>query len=341
MGKVHVFGGISDRVETIENNIFNTYVTQGLEESDLVPINQTIMDHEARIAALEQGVPSPAPLPGPTPSPPSGGLIAAQGPANPPGAASGGTGGPDNAAHFDSDFASDVYDGTINSPWTSSDDHEATLVAPGTARVGNKWEINPTSGQLVAWINSDVQTDPNSDRVNHRLYPPWHGTLQTPLVASFLFFLDVNYAQLPSGEWISLLTLDDTNWSTTKAWSILAGGTPYWWGNGATWDGGDHSSDVVQTKVWHRATFYAEFNTSSDSYFDMWLDGTKVSEVVVTNNLSSANVIRMHAGLYTSTGVTKATYMMKDLIIWRLASAISIANRGDVGDTNSEPVVLS
>ncbi|MBI1388517.1 MAG: hypothetical protein GC154_08725 [bacterium] len=149
----------------------------------------------------------------------------------------------------------------------------------------------------------------------HRAYPVLHSEIPSPLVNSFMVYLDVDYAKL-GGNWMHLAT----------------------WGNNPDWE--VHTLSVRNRKLemahldwkyigprpqpdfplrqWVRITAYIWYPPEGDGTVFIWQDGVPMLSGTYTAR-QGKNLMRSHWGMYAPAGVASGTHYNDDIEIWTLS----------------------
>ena len=160
---------------------------------------------------------------------------------------------------------------------------------------------------------------------SHRAYPGISADdpsniedpIPTPLVNSFMVYLDADFDALGSGEWIHLGT-----WGNNVDWVVhtmsvrggmleLAHMSPFL---------GEYIGPLPREpfplRRWVRITVYIEYNGAT-GYVHVWQDGVPIFRGDYTNH-PGTHLLRAHWGMYASAGVGAGVQYNDDIRIWSL-----------------------
>jgi hypothetical protein len=193
---------------------------------------------------------------------------------------------------------------------------------------------------------------------SHRAYPVIHVAIPSPLVNSFMVYLDADYAQLGSN-WVHFATWgNDANW-TVHTMSVRARKLEM---AHLDWDWiGPSPQPDFPLRRWVRFTVYIHYPPHGDGTVVVWQDGVPIMRGRYTDS-QGRNLMRAHWGMYASGGTSKAVQFNDDVQIWTLSEPLTdfsvepaspyaeeqpeepVANPADAGtapvDPGEEPTVV-
>jgi uncharacterized membrane protein YgcG len=160
---------------------------------------------------------------------------------------------------------------------------------------------------------------------SHRAYPLVHLDVPSPLVNSFMVWLDVDYDQLSAPEWIHFATwCNNPDWNVHTmsvrdrklemahlSWSYI----------------GPAPQPDFPLQQWVRFTAYINYEGAS-GYVRVWQDGVPVLEGTYTNT-TGTNLQRAHWGWYSSGSIDQGVQYNDEIQIWTLSEPLT--------DLNTEP----
>ena len=178
-----------------------------------------------------------------------------------------------------------------------------------------------------------------SANASHRAYPVIHtadsnnipNPIATPLVNSFMLWLDCDWADMGSTQWIQLAT-----WANNPDWLVhtlsvrnrkleLAHTHPFH---------GEYIGPVPVPEFplhqWVRITAYINYSGAT-GFVQVWQDGVPMLRANVTVT-TSTDLLRVHWGLYAHQAVSRALMYNDDIRIWTLNTPLT--------DFVSEPLPL-
>lgn len=200
------------------------------------------------------------------------------------------------------------------------------------------------AGRVSAWtIVDDASGEPiyngghsykgwieGTASVSHRAYPVVHTDLETPLINTFMVYLEADYSQMGAVDWIHFGT----------------------WGNADDFGGGDwalhtmsvrdrrlefahtspHSGEYIGPSPrpdfpldrWVRLTVYIHYE-GTDGFVQVWQDGVPMLSARVSALQSSpgTTLTRAHWGMYANGAVTQGIQYNDDIEIWTLDAPLS------------------
>jgi hypothetical protein len=194
--------------------------------------------------------------------------------------------------------ASGVPNSGFNEAWTIVDASDPLVFAGSHAYKG--WPIA-------------AQTD------SHRAYPVLHSDIPTPLVNSFLVYLDLDYSQLDDTEWVHFAT-----WGNNPDWQVhtmsvrarrLEMAHLDWSYIGPT------PQPEFPLRRWVRFTAYLHYQGAT-GYVRVWQDGVPMLEGTYTT-VSGTNLMRSHWGWYSSGSVDQGVQYNDEIQIWTLSAPLA------------------
>jgi len=171
---------------------------------------------------------------------------------------------------------------------------------------------------------------------SHRAYPVLHTDLQTPLVNTFRVYLDADYNQMGTSEWIHFGTWGNDDGNGNGKWALhtmsvrdrkleFAHTTPF---------AGEYIGPMPQadfpTGQWVRFTAYLHYEGNT-GFVQIWQDGVAMlrAEVSELGGFPGTKLTRAHWGMYASATTTQGVQYNDDIQLWTLASPLV--------DLDSEP----
>jgi MYXO-CTERM domain-containing protein len=197
-----------------------------------------------------------------------------------------------------------------------------SYTASGTPNAGKNeaWTIVDSSDPLVPHGSHAYKGwafAPQAD--SHRAYPAIHSDIPTPLVNSFLVYLDVDYGKLSTSEWVHFAT-----WGNNPDWAVhtmsvrarkLEMAHLSWSYIGPT------PQPDFPLKQWVRFTAYIRYQGAQGT-IRVWQDGVAVLEGTYTN-VSGTNLMRAHWGWYSSGSIDQGVQYNDEIQIWRLSEPLT------------------
>jgi MYXO-CTERM domain-containing protein len=200
---------------------------------------------------------------------------------------------------------------------------DGSFSANGSQRSGRtaSWAIADASqgaptfgGEHVykGWVHA-------SGSSSHRAYPVIHVNIPSPLVNSFMVYLDADYAQL-GANWVHFATWgNDADW-TVHTMSVRARKLEMahldW-----EWIGPSPQPDFP-LKRWVRFTVYIHYRPQGDGTVVVWQDGAPIMRGRYTDT-TGQNLMRAHWGMYASGGTSSAVQYNDDIQIWTLSEPLT------------------
>jgi hypothetical protein len=206
-----------------------------------------------------------------------------------------------------------------NGSWSASGTMPAGRVSAWTI-------INKSSGKPVysgshgykGWIVGKA-----SD--SHRAYPVVHLNVKTPLVNTFMVYLDANYSKMSSSEWIHFGT-----WGNAKKWALhtmsvrdkkleFAHTSP----SSGTYIGPQPKPQFPVGK-WVRFTTYLHYKGTT-GFVQVWQDGVAVlkADVSQLSSASGTTLERAHWGMYAHKDTSQGIQYNDDIRIWTLPAPLT------------------
>ena len=160
---------------------------------------------------------------------------------------------------------------------------------------------------------------------SHRAYPVIHTDVPTPLVNTFMVYLDADYSQMTSPEWIHFGTWGNERDEGGGTWALhtmsvqegrlhFAHTSPF---------GGEYIGPSPQpefpVRQWVRLTVYLHYQ-GSDGFVQVWQDGVPVlrAQVARLGDHPGTNLSRAHWGMYANSDVDHGVQYNDDIGIWEL-----------------------
>lgn len=194
--------------------------------------------------------------------------------------------------------------------------------------------VNP--GKTEAWTIVDKQQfpdvfagnhaykgwiiDANPPGESHRAYPVIHCDIPSPLVNSFMVYLDVDYNQLDVPDWIHFAT-----WANNEDWEVhtmsvcdrkLEMAHLSW-----SYIGPEPQPDFPLNQ-WVRLTVYIDYPPNGTGMVHVWQDGVPVLEGAYTAR-SGQSLMRAHWGMYASAEITQGVQYNDEIQIWSLSDPLT------------------
>lgn len=190
----------------------------------------------------------------------------------------------------------------------------------------------PNSGRSEAWTivgSSEFSSIYAGDCVykgwiseaadsSHRAYPVLHTDIPTPLVNSFMVWLDVDFSQLDEYEWVHFGTwADNPNWEV-HTMAVLANGRLEMAHLDYSYIG-PSPQPIFPARKWVRLTVYLDY--TNNGYVRVWQDGVPIFEGNFASQ--SGSLMRAHWGMYASGPVDNGVQYNDEIQIWTLDSPLS------------------
>lgn len=154
---------------------------------------------------------------------------------------------------------------------------------------------------------------------NHRAYPAIHVDIATPIVNTFMVWLDADYDQLSATDWIHFAT-----WGNNPDWAVhtmsvrdrrLEMAHLSW-----SWIGPEPRPEFP-LRQWVRFTAYIHY-AGAEGTVRVWQDGVPVIEGTYTAR-SGTNLMRAHWGMYANPEVAQGTQYNDAIRIWQLSEPLT------------------
>lgn len=206
------------------------------------------------------------------------------------------------------------FEGGFPGEWLSWDD--GSFSASGTVNAGfaEAWAIVSEAEIVYAGkrVYKGWPVRPKSD--SHRAYPVIHVDIPTPLVNSFMVYLDVDYASMSNKDWVHLATWgNNPNWAVHTL-SVRAGKLEM--AHIAWRHIGPGEEQEFPLRRWVRLTAYIHYNGGNGSV-RLWQDGVPVLEGTYSA-VAGRNLMRAHWGWYSSGSLAKGVQYNDEIQIWTL-----------------------
>ena len=200
------------------------------------------------------------------------------------------------------------------------------------------------SGRVSAWtIVDDASGEPvyngghsyrgwieGSASGNHRAYPVLHTNVRTPLANTFMVYLDADYSQMSSSEWIHFGTWGNEDNQGGGTWALhtmsvrdrqlhVAHMSP----SGGEYIGPSPRPDFPVGR-WVRLTVYLHYE-GTDGFVQVWQDGVPMLRAQVSRlgDNPGTNLTRAHWGMYAHPDVSQGIQYNDDIGIWALDAPLS------------------
>lgn len=171
-----------------------------------------------------------------------------------------------------------------------------------------------------------------------RAYPVINSDIPTPLINTFMIYVDVNYNVMGSGDWISIATYanhpDRINWPDLHGLSIVNRRLEMAHMESPGFSGqyvGPMPQPEFPTRRWVRITTYIHYEPNGRGRVDVWQDGVRVYTGIQQNISTNTTMTVGHWGLYTNDANWQAHLYNDDMSIWSLSQPLT--------DFTREPVV--
>ena len=159
-----------------------------------------------------------------------------------------------------------------------------------------------------------------SDSSSHRAYPVIHTEIPTPLVNSFMVYLDVDYDQMGELDWVHFAT-----WGNNPDWAVHTMSVRNRRLEMAHLDWrwvGPSPQPAFPLRRWVRFTVYIHYPPAGDGSVVVWQDGERVIEGTYTARQGSS-LQRAHWGMYARSSVDHGVQYNDDIRIWQLSSPLT------------------
>jgi hypothetical protein len=216
-----------------------------------------------------------------------------------------------------------------NGTYTSTDSPN-----PGKFEAWNIQDEFVFSGKFAykGWI-----TGANEPSTKHRAYPVLYSDFPSPLVNTFMVYLDVDYDRLKS-DWMHLAT-----WANNPDWKVHTLSVRYKKLEMAHLDWkyvGPQPRPDFPLRKWIRITAYIHYLPDGDGTVVIWQDGVRMLTGKYTNQ-SGQTLMRSHWGMYAPASTEHGVQYNDDISIWTLAKPLTDFSREPVFDdidlSNVEP----
>ena len=161
---------------------------------------------------------------------------------------------------------------------------------------------------------------------SHRAYPVLHTDMPTPLVNSFMVWLDADFDALGERDWVHFGT-----WGNNPDWVVHTMSVRNGLLEMAHLDWrwvGDSPQPAFPLRRWVRLTVYLHYPPVGDGTVVVWQDGERVMEGTYSAR-PGANLQRVHWGMYARNEVDHGVQYNDDIRLWRLPAPLT--------DFSSEP----
>jgi hypothetical protein len=207
--------------------------------------------------------------------------------------------------------------------WPNNFNAEGTLAVAAAAAwtiAGSDRGTDVPSGESMykAWIVGPAQS-------NHRPYPVLHAGFPTPLVNSFLVYIDTDYSQLSPTDWISVATWG--NWDTWGVHTMSVRDRRLEFAHTEPFSGeyiGPQPWPDFPLRTWVRFTVYMHYR-GSNGFVQVWQDGVPMlrAEIPALQQSPGTTMDHAHWGLYTNPGLSNATMYNDDIVICTLSAPLT------------------
>jgi hypothetical protein len=199
---------------------------------------------------------------------------------------------------------------------------DGSFTASGTPNSGKNeaWTIVDESDPLVFAGSHAYKGWPvNSQSESHRCYPSLHVEIESPLVNSFMVYVDVDYDNMTTPEWVHLAT-----WANNPDWAVftlsirdrkLEMAHLDWQYIGPT------PMPEFPLRRWVRMTAYIHFR-GEEAYTRIWQDGVPILEGIFTDR-PGTSLMRAHWGWYSSGSISSGSQYNDSIQIWKLSEPLT------------------
>jgi hypothetical protein len=158
---------------------------------------------------------------------------------------------------------------------------------------------------------------------SHRAYPVIHVDIPSPLVNSFMVYLDVDYSNLSSTDWVHFAT-----WGNNEDWAVhtLSVRERKLEMAHLSWRYiGPGSQPEFPLRRWVRLTAYIHYD-GDEGYVRLWQDGVAMLEGTYTA-VPGRNLMRAHWGWYSNGAITRGVQYNDEIQIWTLDEPLTNLER--------------
>jgi len=158
---------------------------------------------------------------------------------------------------------------------------------------------------------------------SHRAYPVIHVDIPSPLVNSFMVYLDVDYSNLSSSDWVHFAT-----WGNNEDWAVhtLSVRERKLEMAHLSWRYiGPGSQPEFPLRRWVRLTAYIHYD-GDEGYVRLWQDGVAMLEGTYTA-VPGRNLMRAHWGWYSNGAVSRGVQYNDEIQIWTLDEPLTNLER--------------
>jgi hypothetical protein len=168
------------------------------------------------------------------------------------------------------------------------------------------------------WI---VGTAPDS----HRAYPLLHTDVRTPVVNTFMVYLDADYSTMRPEEWIHFGT-----WGNANEWAVLTMSVRdrhLVFAHADPFEGeyiGPQPQVTFPLRRWVRFTVYLQYD-GTNGFAQVWQDGVPMlrAKLPQLGHSAGTNLQRAHWGMYASGSISKAVQYNDDINICNLSAKLT------------------
>lgn len=160
----------------------------------------------------------------------------------------------------------------------------------------------------------------NTEGFSHRAYPELHADIRSPLVNSFMVYLDVTYADLEDWDWIEIAT-----WANNTEWQnhgLAVRESKLTMVNLVGDNIGPEPQPDFPLRQWVRITVYMYYTPDGDGDVVVWQDGVAVLEGNYTAR-EGQDLMRAHWGLYTIAALDSGSIYNDNIQIWGLTDPLT------------------
>lgn len=154
---------------------------------------------------------------------------------------------------------------------------------------------------------------------SHRAYPVIHVDIPTPLVNSFMVYLDVDYSEMSGTDWVHFAT-----WGNNPDWAVhtLSVRDRKLEMAHLNWKYiGPGTQPEFPLRRWVRMTAYIHYK-GGEGYIRLWQDGVPMLEGTYTE-ASGKNLMRAHWGWYSNGEITRGAQYNDEIQIWTLDAPLT------------------
>jgi hypothetical protein len=186
--------------------------------------------------------------------------------------------------------------------------------------VGSENGVAPPGGSHMykGWITGSA-----SD--SHRAYPVLHTDIRTPLVNTFMVYLDADYARMSSDQWIHFGT-----WGNAAEWAVFTMSVRdrhLVFAHADPFEGeyiGPQPQANFPLRRWVRFTTYVQFD-GSNGFAQVWQDGVPMlrARLPQLGHAPGTSLERAHWGMYAGGNTNQGVQYNDDIRICTLSAPLT------------------